>query len=160
MTIYAFAEGTRYNADPQVIGAHLDKLKDKHGGKLETASVLKDAEKTSSPLHQLFQWNDEAAAHQYRLWQARKLIGAVVVKYQDQPDDAQPIRAFVSVAPTEETRRYVSVDDALQDPAMRKEVLTHALNDLRKLEAKYKGLVELARVFSEVDQVEHDQAAA
>jgi hypothetical protein len=36
--------------------------------------VIQDAKNPKSPLHDEFEWNDKAAAHQYRIEQARKVI--------------------------------------------------------------------------------------
>jgi hypothetical protein len=42
--------------------------------KLTPSEVVRLAEPPSSPLHDCFTWNDEEAAHKYRLDQARELI--------------------------------------------------------------------------------------
>jgi hypothetical protein len=47
-----------------------------NGGQLTPAKVLKDAASSTSPLHDLFEWDDNEAARQYRLNQARTLISS------------------------------------------------------------------------------------
>jgi hypothetical protein len=41
---------------------------------LSAEMLVKEAEKKSSPLHSLFQWDEKRAAHQWRLQQARVII--------------------------------------------------------------------------------------
>jgi hypothetical protein len=49
-------------------------------GTLSPDAVLKDARNPKSPLHDEFEWDDSAAAHQYRVDQARALIARVKVE--------------------------------------------------------------------------------
>lgn len=48
-------------------------------GRLTPPLVVASAKKKSSPLHDLFEWDDEKAGHAYRLKQARDLIRRVYV---------------------------------------------------------------------------------
>lgn len=50
------------------------------GGVLTPSEVVSKAEDPDSPLHDLFEWDDAKAGHQYRLAQARKLIARVTYK--------------------------------------------------------------------------------
>lgn len=52
----------------------LKRIERLNGGVLTPERVLLDAAEANSPLHDQFTWNDDEAAHQYRLDQARKLI--------------------------------------------------------------------------------------
>lgn len=46
----------------------------KKAGTLTPDLIIKDARSPQSPLHLEFDWNDKSAAHQHRLYQARRLI--------------------------------------------------------------------------------------
>lgn len=46
----------------------------KKAGKLTASGILKEAEKKTSPLHALFEWDNTKAAHQYRMWQSRSMV--------------------------------------------------------------------------------------
>jgi len=48
-------------------------------GRLTPPLVVDEAKKENSPLHDLFEWDDEKAGHAYRLKQARDLIRRVYV---------------------------------------------------------------------------------
>jgi hypothetical protein len=158
MKTYTFRQGSRLKADPQIIGEHLETLREHHGGALPTEAVVEDAQHDNSPLHALFEWDDTEAARQHRLSQARTIIGAVVVKFEEAPE-AQPIRAFVNVRQDDRKQVYTSVSAALEDPVLRAQVLNDALKELRRLQQKYADLEELAGVFGAIDQTSDDLAA-
>jgi hypothetical protein len=155
---YSFRDGARFKANPQIIGEHLEMLRGKHGGNLSTDEVLKDAKRNNSPLHPLFEWDDSTAAREYRLWQARHIIGAVVVKYDDQPE--QPaIRMFVNVRQEEQKQTYTSIAAALEDPELRRQVLADALRELDRIQRKYKDLTELSEIFASINRTREVIAA-
>jgi hypothetical protein len=43
-------------------------------------NVVQEARSPDSPLHDKFEWDDDVAAHQHRLYQARKLIGSIKIE--------------------------------------------------------------------------------
>lgn len=55
-------------------------------GELTASGILEEAKKKTSPLHNLFEWDDSAAAHEYRLIQARKIIRSANVRIEDAGD--------------------------------------------------------------------------
>lgn len=54
-------------------------IADQNGGRLTPDQVVAQARHPDSPLHGLFQWDDEAAAEAHRIQQARGVIKAVRV---------------------------------------------------------------------------------
>ena len=52
-------------------------------GKVVPTIVIKEAQNTSSPLHNQFEWDNSKAAHSYRLVQARTLIRKVKIVTTD-----------------------------------------------------------------------------
>jgi hypothetical protein len=48
-------------------------------GSVKPSTVLQAAKPKNSALHSWFEWDDQKAGHQYRLWQGRQLIRRVVV---------------------------------------------------------------------------------
>jgi hypothetical protein len=77
MAQYAWRPGRGYKADPAEAQEVFVKLKETVG--LTPANVLKEAKKKGSALHSDFEWDNEKAAHEYRLVQARQMIRAVVL---------------------------------------------------------------------------------
>lgn len=58
----------------------IERIRVMHGGILQAEDVLEEAKNPASPLHPMFEWDNAAAAHQYRLDQARALIREVRVE--------------------------------------------------------------------------------
>lgn len=63
----------------QLIEAELEKIRVRNGGVLTPEAVVRAAKKSTSPLHQCFDWNDSEAAEKWRHQQARVLIHNVMV---------------------------------------------------------------------------------
>lgn len=57
----------------------LDSIANMRGGVLIPSEVVNIARDADHPLHAMFEWDDTAAAHKYRLEQARGLIASVRV---------------------------------------------------------------------------------
>lgn len=58
----------------EIVKRELDLLKEKHGGEVRPADIVKAATAKSHPLHGFFEWNDAAAAQRDRLRVAYELI--------------------------------------------------------------------------------------
>ena len=83
--VYKFTSGSRYGCNgfnPQQIGECLDRIRIKHGH-LKPEVVVSYAKPDESPLHRVFEWDDAAAAEEYRLIQARTLVRSVVVEMKN-----------------------------------------------------------------------------
>lgn len=65
--------------DKEVVEKRLAEIASANGGRLTPDLVVADAESSSSPLHELFEWNDGIAGHKYRIEQARQVITSVRV---------------------------------------------------------------------------------
>lgn len=59
--------------------AELTRLAKANDGRLTPDNVVEAAQDEASPLHQCFEWDDDAAAHMFRVEQARRLIRGVRV---------------------------------------------------------------------------------
>lgn len=62
--------------DVRKIAAELRKIENR-AGRLTAEEIVKLAANPKHPLHAQFEWDDTAAGHRYRVWQARKLIVSV-----------------------------------------------------------------------------------
>lgn len=151
--ILRWRSSKRIGKDPDLVLAYCAELKRKHGD-LTDEVLVEAARSKSSPLHDLFKWDDAAAAHQYRLYQARTIIGALVVVTSHR----EPTRYFAKIR-TESTpskpsiAAYVTMTEAMSTPTLRGQVLARALSELRTFRQKYAALKELAEVFAAIDAV-------
>ncbi len=71
-------KGFGKSIDPDDAVEELKRITDVHG-KLTPDVIVEEAAKPESPLHECFQWDDNKAAQQWRLQQARILINNIEV---------------------------------------------------------------------------------
>lgn len=87
---------------PSLTSAQCDRLNEirTRDGMLETSRVVADARDPASPLHVLFEWDDNAAAEDWRLLQA-KMILKVVVRNREAKMPPRTNKAVVRVTEQE-----------------------------------------------------------
>lgn len=152
---FEFAEGARFQAgdhpDAEIVGRHLETLRERLKGELTPEDVLEDASNPNSPLHSFFEWDDTEAARQHRLKQARGLIRAVVAIYVRDDAPAVKMRAYVHIA--DEEPHYREMSHAMSVKATREQVLKRALKELTDWKKRYADLKEFSRLFAEIEAV-------
>jgi hypothetical protein len=128
---------------------------ERRDGILTPHAVVKEAAKSSSPLHDYFTWDNSKAAAAYRLWEARMIIrSAVLVR----DDTASSVRYFQSVVSKvaiqgeepEDSRFYISTERALADKTLRQQVLARAKQEAQDWADKYQDLKELAHIIAAI----------
>lgn len=151
---FEFAEGARFQAgakgDPNVVGKHLEMLREQCKGELTPDIVVYDARHDNSPLHSFFEWDDGEAAHQHRLSQARGLIRSVVAVYVRDDKPAIRHKAYVHVSEAG-TPHYREASHALSLKKTREMVLQKALSELQSWRRRYADLQEFADVVVQID---------
>jgi len=120
---------------------------------ITTEEVVKGAEnkKKYPNLHSKFEWNDEKASYQYRLWQARQLLVEVVVLTPNN----KPIQAFVNLVSDRKKSGggYRETLNVLSDKDLRRELLEQAWTEFESWRRKYESLKELIPVFDAANKV-------
>ncbi|MBI1234777.1 MAG: hypothetical protein GC208_09775 [Alphaproteobacteria bacterium] len=159
MTRYAWKPESRLKLDAQAAGEEIERIRLARNGRLTSEAVVEAAREEASPLHSAFEWDDETAAHEYRVTQAAHLIRSITLVPEDaagQPD--RPVRAFVNVR-VDEDRSYTSTAHALSDEALRAQVLEQAWKEIEAWKRKYADLVEFARLFGVIEKLKDENAA-
>lgn len=110
--------------------------------------VVVDAIRKDSPLHKHFCWDNDEAAHRYRLEQARALIRHFKITI-DRPGRDEPItvRSFQFITSQD---RYQRTEAVLQNEAWKDEVLARAAAELRSFRKKYQNLVDVEDLVRDV----------
>ena len=146
--------GSRFSGDPNIAYAELQTIKQRDGF-VTAHSVLDAAREGGNPLNQYFEWNDTVAAQQHRLAQARLLIRSIEIEYIE--SKPEPVRAFhIVTVPDEEQKGqkvYQSLEEILNDPGLRAELLFRAKREMTTFKNKYEQLRELSEVFEAIDKV-------
>lgn len=149
--IYGWRPGSQVRLDPQKAGEVLERLGKRHNGVLEPEMVVDAARDEKSPLHPHFEWDDSAAAEEFRKGQARELVRSLTIDISRSNLEEKKVRAFVNVE-TGGERGYVSTFTAMSSEDLRKQVLERAFGELEAWRARHAELSELARIFSAIEE--------
>lgn len=114
-------------------------------GVLKPDAVVDEARLETSPIHDLFDWNDSTAGEKYRLWQARQLIATVRVEYLDREVDAY----YNVKLETVPQQGYYPVEQVITNERMYQDVLETAITELKYWHDKYKEIKELKGLIDE-----------
>lgn len=132
--------------DHVVIRTELQKL----GPEFTPSDVLRAASDPSNPLHAYFEWDDAAAAHEYRLSQARYLVQTVKVVIEQKED--LKVRAYVSCE-VEGQRVYTSRARVKSDEELRAQTVSAAIGELRGWCRRYADFDELQNLRDAITSV-------
>lgn len=152
MKVAIWRAGARYKADPQKCADEIMQICDD----LESATprdILEKARGEDTELHKCFTWNDSVAAERYRLIEAKKLVGLLVVKNDNDDDEskekAPPVRFFYK---TVDDEGYKPTELIVRQQDEYEALLARAWNELRQFKRKYEMLSsELAEIFALID---------
>jgi len=113
--------------------------------------VVERARDEASALHRYFEWDDSAAAHEYRIVQARRVLRlCVTVTGAGSP----PLRALVSLSSDRAAHGgYRPLQLVLANPEQRAVLLQDALEQLAGFQEKYERLRELAELWPVADKI-------
>jgi hypothetical protein len=122
--------------DPAVLDALEEIRRARPDGKLMPGEVVDAARDPSSPLHNLFQWDDDVAAEAYRLHQARRIIRIHVTDVVRSNRPAK-IPVFVSLS-TDRVNGggYHRAIDVLSEPQLRARHIRDIIGQMRGLLAR------------------------
>lgn len=140
-----------YSVPANVVGEYFEELEASKGA-LTNQIVLDGAREESSPIHPLFEWDDQVAAEQYRLNQATKLICNLTVEIETEEKPIE-VRAYMNVS-EQKAGEFINATQAFKNVETREIVLKRAYQELAAFKQKYKNLKELAKVFEAIDGLE------
>jgi hypothetical protein len=107
--------------DKEIVAKRLAEIAGRNNGSLTPDLVVKDAEDSSSPLHELFEWDDGIAGHKYRIEQARQVITSVRVVITTEHKAVSTVY-YVRDPEAESTEQgYVSIDKLKSDSDLARE---------------------------------------
>jgi hypothetical protein len=132
--------------------SRLEKICDKNGNEITPETVLADAEKPSSPLHQYFTWDNTEAAQRFRLIEAGRLISRIRVKIIR--EERQIVAAKYTRLENSDAKgkvRYVPTVDMLSDDDLYQKRLSDCKTHLASLRKEYSDLLELRQLWGAID---------
>lgn len=131
--------------------SELEDIRIENGGILRPEDVVERARNPNNVLHSKFTWDDDDAAHKWRLHQARNLIRMCVTVSKH---TNRTVHAYVSLT----TDRYGdsgyrSMPECLSDPVQRELVLEDAFMEFDVFRRKYEHLQELAPLYAAAEEI-------
>lgn len=156
--VYVATSGAQFNPKKaQTYGLALEKI----GTDIKAEDVVAAAKKTTSPLHELFEWDDKRAARKYRIEQARHVLQHIAVKVVDSSGNQKELRAFHSIPFTFQSgdkerteRRYVHINVIEKEPEQAQSVVEQAKEELQEWRQRHRDLdAYFGPVFKEIDKV-------
>jgi len=123
---------------------------------LNPAHVVQAARDPHHVLHDEFEWDDDAAAENYRMVQAGALIRRVKFTLIRQASTdkqlvIQTTRAFQSRPSQRKDGGYETVDTIMSDPVKRDELIDQVLRELAAYRKRYANLLALTDVWTAID---------
>lgn len=146
---YQYATGAHVaGVDAETAGHELKRLQ--RSGPMTAERLVAKASAEDSPLHPAFEWDDAAAAEEYRLTQARHLMRSVRVIVAG----GEPIPLLVHVTHAKlGGSAYVLRDVVLSDSDLREAALEEARRYLAGALRRFRDLEELAPVWEAIERV-------
>lgn len=145
-------DGPTPKVEAQVFGETIEKI----ANDLVSAKpddIVDAARPKKSPIHAMFEWQDDKAAELYRRVQARSFVGAlqiVRVEFSEGPTISN--RAFFSVNTGERTG-YVDHKRILGDHDLKKQVLESARQELEAFIRKFGSVMALGNHIKRLQEI-------
>lgn len=143
--VYKWKINGLHKVEAQTAGEFCEKLRTE--GRLTAADLVEASRPEDAPLHSEFEWDDSAAAEEWRKQQARVIISSIVVS---ETTTAEPVRAYFKI---ESTPRYESIQTIISTPDSYTLLLRQAMSELAAFQRKYRQLKELDPVFKTFEQM-------
>lgn len=121
-------------------------------GRLTPDAVLHDASRPDSPLHDLFEWDNERAAHEYRLEQARAAIRTV--EYRIVRNAVTYTAPRYVPDPSKQGRRqgYMALDAVAEDEAA---TVLAVVAELNRALGSLKRAARIAAVLDQAPEIDN-----
>lgn len=145
--VYQWKSNARIKVNADLAGKMCEEIESKVG--LTARSLLDANREEGTLLHDEFEWDNEIAAEEYRLQQARHIINCLCIKPETKEN--KPIRAFFKIMDSES---YENINVIISDEDKHQRLLQTALNELNAFKIKYRQLNELKPLFDLIDKVE------
>jgi hypothetical protein len=150
--------------DANVVGREFEAI-EQRDGRLTKKAIVEAARPEDSPMHGMFEWDNDIAGEKYRENQAGFYIRALEVTVTPVGStNGRPVtvkrtmRAFQNVAPLnrsamENPGEYASLERVIDNPEVYAIVLARAKRELVSFREKYKNIGELKPVFAVINQI-------
>lgn len=139
----------------KIYGQELFRLSKEYDG-LTPETVVDEASKKNSPIHEYFEWDDGIAAGRWRLFQARNLLNHLLIIKKVNGEDRE-IKGFFNVNVSDSTNgkaRYMTVFSIAKNEDFRGQVIQQALEEIESWKQRYEDYKELSLIFGAIEETQ------
>lgn len=137
-----------FNVPAQVVGEFFYGLP-----KRTPEELLKASRNKKAPTHSLFEWDDSAAAREYRLVQARVIVSSLQVEITTLKGRKESVRAYIG---SSNRGSYVATLEATSEELTDAE--NDCINEMRRFKQRWRGLQFVHEVIQAMNAVEQRAA--
>ena len=116
--------------------------------------TVEKARDPKSAMHELFTWDRDEAAYQTNLREARQLIAAFRIHFEEREITVRTLTSLKGDRTNGGGYRFTR--DVMASTALRRHLLETAYSELLSVERRYEHLQELERVWGTVNEVGHE----
>ena len=135
-----------YKADAQAVYEEITQI----GEEVTPEQIVDKAKDKDTELHKCFCWDNKAAAHLYRLSQARSIMRNIVhtVEYQDEETGEDEKITFRAIICTNENKnKYETIQRCVENPESFARLRASMLKDLNAFKHRYEVYSQIRREF-------------
>ena len=148
--------GLNRSVSAQEVGEHLESLEERDGY-VTFETFLDSARPEDSPMHKLFEWNNEVAAEKWRRQQSSVIINSLRVTITSQDNEVRQLSAFVNTKNRNvEKGRFVSITTAVRKEDIMKHVIAEAKKELQWINRKYESYQWFAKMKDAIGQFQEE----
>lgn len=168
MHTFRFKGSSQPTDAAQLVGETLNAIREQDpSGVLHMAAVVEASRPKTAPLHNRFEWSDKAAAHKWRLEQARLITRSIEIVTEDAAEDdaeedepttitIQP--AYVQIRAIGEGYRQLEM--VMADEKQRGELIEQAAEDFRAYRRRWERLSALKEGMEAMEAALNEAQAA
>ena len=124
-----------YKADAQKVADEIESI----GFSATPEQIVEKAKDDSTELHKCFTWDDKKAAEQWRLQQARNVVGCLIIHREEHNQDKPEVRYFHK----NDSGGYKPITYIFTHADEHEKLLQAAYAELAAFKRKYSNLQEL-----------------
>lgn len=144
--VYSWKENARIKTDANIAAAMCQELENSGKG-LSAQTLLEANVPEDAPLHNEFEWDDTTAANEYRLSQARHIIGSLVVV----AENVEPVKMYFNISRAKSD--YTSITTIMQSTDTREKLFETAMKELKAFQRKYSSIEKFEKVFAAINEL-------
>lgn len=139
MKIFSW-KNTGYKADAQLVGEELEQIEME--GTLDAERVVEFAKRNKkSELHKCFEWDDEKASKNWRLYEARKILCSISIEIKEEPKKVQRVYVNIKDKDTEE-RTFKNINEVLKNDEEYQQLIDKAKREFEGCKDRYDDLLQ------------------